>query len=1265
MGTPTPEKFGDFITADHAVMAPEEVSRQGHRFSLIILDRYSSWLQGYAALTKDAHETKINLQRFMGPKSVPDRVYTDGATANEPAYTYTDGSGEFKSALKELGWCHDTSTPYRSQTNGVAERSVRKVKEGTSCTLAQSGFEVQWWPEAMTCYCFLRGVTDVMKDGFTPYKSKFLKDFKGDKIPFGAELEYRPSAPNDRLRLHKYGNKTLQGIFIGYDQRAGGDWSGDYLVVDWQELEQADNARDVHVKRVKEINKLTLKGKFRFPLAEGALTQPAPGETHLRKRTQRLSWAQDRAPIDDDQVSDADEHFSENHDEPTGSPPRDRGHFLPDKWRITKDLLIIHHNQPRTKLFQPTEENCPIPLKYIDVMRTTETNLEDKSLSKIEDFWGSADTASSPKRGGKPCNAELSEPWTGKTTFELLRPLPPSGYSYIEGRLTKTQETTRPGNIWPEIWRSMSQKMKREAILAWEIEGTKRDKAREQRGIKFVPEEEIDEYTKILAEAYQKLALPEVPSMPILLFPTEKEHPINPASRTGSYSQSAGGNPIGDQPIQRAAPIAKHQENVADKGFVSESWMAMVHTPVKDWQKREDARKAVDKEWDKLADKKAWILESVREYEDVSKEATSKGKTVHFGDLMRLCHVKHSELAEKYHSFKGRVVFRGDNVRDESGHLAVFSEQGTSASHLAAAKFLDAIARMPENDGQDSDATGAYTQAEHAGAETWVHLPRDKWPKSWHNKYKRPVVRLRLNLYGHPLAGLFWEQHCSKAILKCGFEAVTGWECLYKHNKEQLFLSVYVDDFKMAGNKKNLSNMWKRLGALLDIDTPTAFRENVYLGCGQQDIKPPTAMLADKQALYKTLHADVVTNTGEGKPVAEELSEPAHGHTERGVKTGKQHKSSGGTPRSAKCGSSKLASHEIKAYQYDMRGHAEQCILRYLELAKVERKTLKHVTTPCMDDHQFAPEDFVTTGKLATIASKSVLKVLYLARVGRPDLLWTVNDLARNVTKWNVACDRRLHRLISYLEHTREWVQTCFVGDPPEECKIVMYVDAGFAGDLTDSKSTSGATLFLVGPNTFVPITWLCKKQGAVSHSSTEAEVIALDAAMRMEGIPMLMLWDQVIEVFSKEKPNNQGTAKPNPENLSELIDFVPPALPKPGKAKLLIMEDNEAVIKITIKGRSPNLRYVGRTHRVDLDFVSECFRKDTGIAIRYVGTKNQMADLLTKGSFTGPQWTTLVELLQLGSPAPPIACMWDFTPSNLLKSGETQDAGNRSIARR
>ena len=178
-------------------------------------------------------------------------------------------------------------------------------------------------------------------------------------------------------------------------------------------------------------------------------------------------------------------------------------------------------------------------------------------------------------------------------------------------------------------------------------------------------------------------------------------------------------------------------------------------------------------------------------------------------------------------------------------------------------------------------------------------------------------------------------------------------------------------------------------------------------------------MLADKHALYKTLHADVVYNKSEGEPVAEDLVKPADGLADRGPRGLKKGNESWGKPNSAKCSSSKPVTHEVKAYQYDMRGHAEQCIQRYLELAKVDQKTLKQVTTPCMDDDQFNLEDFITTCQLAPIASKSVLKVVYLARVGRPDLLWTVNDLARNVTKWNVACDRRLHRLISYPEHTR------------------------------------------------------------------------------------------------------------------------------------------------------------------------------------------------------------------------------------------------------
>ena len=101
--------------------------------------------------------------------------------------------------------------------------------------------------------------------------------------------------------------------------------------------------------------------------------------------------------------------------------------------------------------------------------------------------------------------------------------------------------------------------------------------------------------------------------------------------------------------------------------------------------------------------------------------------------------------------YKGRVVLRGDTVRDNSGHFAVFSEQGTSASHLAAAKFIDAIARFPGNDGSDSDAIGAYTQVplkeleDSEGIETWISLPKNRRPESW-SKFKDPVCKLVRNL---------------------------------------------------------------------------------------------------------------------------------------------------------------------------------------------------------------------------------------------------------------------------------------------------------------------------------------------------------------------------------------------------------------------------------------------------------------------------------------------------------------------------------------
>ena len=77
-----------------------------------------------------------------------------------------------------------------------------------------------------------------------------------------------------------------------------------------------------------------------------------------------------------------------------------------------------------------------------------------------------------------------------------------------------------------------------------------------------------------------------------------------------------------------------------------------------------------------------------------------------------------------------------------------------------------------------------------------------------------------------------------------------------------------------------------------------------------------------------------------------------------------------------------------------------------------------------------------------------------------------------------------------------------------------LFQDSDFVGDPEDSKSTSGGIFCSFGSHTFVPISWMCKKQTSVSHSSTEAETISLDAGLRMDGIPALDLWIMDIEVF-------------------------------------------------------------------------------------------------------------------------------------------------------
>ena len=85
------------------------------------------------------------------------------------------------------------------------------------------------------------------------------------------------------------------------------------------------------------------------------------------------------------------------------------------------------------------------------------------------------------------------------------------------------------------------------------------------------------------------------------------------------------------------------------------------------------------------------------------------------------------------------------------------------------------------------------------------------------------------------------------------------------------------------------------------------------------------------------------------------------------------------------------------------------------------------------------------------------------------------------------------------------------------------------------------------------------------------------------------------------------------------------------GRAKIILLEDNEAVIKSCIKARSPNLRHIPRVHRVNVDTLFERILMDPGIFIKFIGTKWQIADIFTKGSFSAPTWKFLCNLFMIG----------------------------------
>ena len=181
-------------------------------------------------------------------------------------------------------------------------------------------------------------------------------------------------------------------------------------------------------------------------------------------------------------------------------------------------------------------------------------------------------------------------------------------------------------------------------------------------------------------------------------------------------------------------------------------------------------------------------------------------------------------------------MFQGNQVYDQNYNYAIFQDLVSSLATLQAAKAVDLFGVALGHAIAISDAEQAYIQAEMKGDPTWICLPPEARPEWWRKKFpnlRRPVCRLKQALYGHPDAGTYWEQKCDAHVRSAAFVPISPeWPSCYYHPKLSLMLSVYADDFKMAGSKKNLPLGWKLLRQGLHLEPEKGIDEHgtVYLG---------------------------------------------------------------------------------------------------------------------------------------------------------------------------------------------------------------------------------------------------------------------------------------------------------------------------------------------------------------------------------------------------------------------------------------------------
>ena len=285
-----------------------------------------------------------------------------------------------------------------------------------------------------------------------------------------------------------------------------------------------------------------------------------------------------------------------------------------------------------------------------------------------------------------------------------------------------------------------------------------------------------------------------------------------------------------------------------------------------------------------------------------------------------------------------------------------------------------------------------------------------------------PVVPLERNLYGHPLAGLLWERHFGKSDCNTvGRRFLIGNAYSYTVKKDYSYLCM-MDDIKLAGKNNNIDPMWKVLDKEVDLGEPTSFLDHVYLGCTQRQCEISKMLwIKTEPCLDPEFPQEQLKNYH-----ARKIFEFHHGPS-----TWK------GMPRNVWNDLWVGKQDDSTTLQSINSMHWWPSFQRRIEICWRIATCMLSICSEMI----ILGTDWTTW---YSVVSKQTCTIDY--------------EIDRS-------CDKRLSRLISYIHHTSEYKQYCHVGNTPNNADWDCFKAPILAGDLEETKCTSGGTLCIFGSN--------------------------------------------------------------------------------------------------------------------------------------------------------------------------------------------------------